>query len=1048
MPGEWEWARARRVLASQLTEDTIADVVIRTSLLVAWMAVALLVVTVVAETFHMIRHDGLPMPDVRGLGLTQSLARVIAVGLLVVVPMWTSPSRAIARDASLLDLRAPVETITRADRALIERTSSGHDRPGRAEAAPTGPFGSDGELGADLSGDAVDGSQYVVRSGDSIFAIAERIAGPDSAAIATYAERLVDLNLGRQMADGQRFVNAAYIDVGWVLDLPNAPGAGSSRGVESTPDTVSAGTGTDAVLAHVVDRGESLWSIADDELGDPDRWPEIFEANRGRTFDDGRTLDDPSLIHPGWELDLPVASADPSVPESDTPTDERDQPAEVSDDDDPATVSTTVDPPPDLPDQADDPEPSDPEPSDPEPSDNTTTEPGVTGPPMPGVAPRPSNRWIGAPYPVAAAPAAASTTSSPHDPGETAASEPGVELLTLGRAAMLSAGVLTLVAVRRRRQLRQSMPRARFPEPEPAVAATERTLRSADPGERFVRVDLAIRAATMALVSAGARVVAVAVADDGAVELHTSGSAELDAPWQTMGDTNRWQLPATVPIELLAEPARQVGAPCPTLVQLGRTVDDHDLFVDLEALEALEVGGPGLQAEAIVTALAATLAGSVLAEVSTLIGVGVDDAAFLGHRHHVAARHVRDAFDRAAEAAGSTAVSGRSTFELRARATGGETWEPAVVLIGASAGAVVPPGDRTALAVVSASPIHGPSSRLAPDGDAWVLRPLGVRCVPVGLGPDDLASLADLVGAADTDLVPNEPIEPLPPATRRAVSISDDDDMTLAPLPDEPSSAEAVVPEPDPLPSPPIVVRLLGPVVICSADGRTADFDKSKAKELIAWLATHRERATRSGARTALWELDVRDATFANVVSDARRSMARLVEPPDGEEWIGRTLTESLPLHSLVRTDADLVRDALAAARVQPPEQAIHTLRPAAELVVGVPFEGTGYLWPDAEGIASQLVLLATSVSSELAAHCLSMGDIDGVFDATGRGLQVLPGHELLIGLRMRAHARAGDHAGVRHEWEQYERVVNADPWSDGEPAPDLVQLRRELLAR
>jgi hypothetical protein len=116
-------------------------------------------------------------------------------------------------------------------------------------------------------------------------------------------------------------------------------------------------------------------------------------------------------------------------------------------------------------------------------------------------------------------------------------------------------------------------------------------------------------------------------------------------------------------------------------------------------------------------------------------------------------------------------------------------------------------------------------------------------------------------------------------------------------------------------------------------------------------------------------------------------------------------------------------------------------------LIRDAPFAGTGYLWPDAEGITSNLVLLATSATTELAGHLLSLGDIDGVFWATDRGLRVLPGHEELIGLRMRAHARAGDLAGVRHEWDSYERVLNADPWSDGEPAAKLVLLRRELLA-
>ncbi len=149
----------------------------------------------------------------------------------------------------------------------------------------------------------------------------------------------------------------------------------------------------------------------------------------------------------------------------------------------------------------------------------------------------------------------------------------------------------------------------------------------------------------------------------------------------------------------------------------------------------------------------------------------------------------------------------------------------------------------------------------------------------------------------------------------------------------------------------------------------------------------------------------MRDATFANVVSEARRAMARLIEPPPGEEWLGRTLTDVLPLHVGVVSDVDVVRARLGHARLQPPELAIDTLRPAVELIRDMPFAGTGYLWPDAEGITSNLVLLATSAATELAGHHLSMGDVDGVFWATGQGLKVLPGHEELIALRMRAHA-------------------------------------------
>jgi hypothetical protein len=191
----------------------------------------------------------------------------------------------------------------------------------------------------------------------------------------------------------------------------------------------------------------------------------------------------------------------------------------------------------------------------------------------------------------------------------------------------------------------------------------------------------------------------------------------------------------------------------------------------------------------------------------------------------------------------------------------------------------------------------------------------------------------------------------------------------------------------------------------------------------------------------------VRDATFANVVSEARRALGRLVVPDGDDEWLARTLTEQLPLHGAVVTDSDLVQERLDAARLQAPAHAIDTLRPAAEMIRDMPFAGTSYLWPDAEGITSNLILLATGVATELAGHALSLGDIDLVFWATGRGLTVLPGHEELIGLRMRAHARAGDLAGVRQEWESYERVIVADAWSDGEPAPKLLALRRELLS-
>ncbi len=51
--------------------------------------------------------------------------------------------------------------------------------------------------------------------------------------------------------------------------------------------------------------GDTLSAIADRELGDPDDYPELFAANRHTLQHDGRKLEDPDLIVPGWTLQIP-----------------------------------------------------------------------------------------------------------------------------------------------------------------------------------------------------------------------------------------------------------------------------------------------------------------------------------------------------------------------------------------------------------------------------------------------------------------------------------------------------------------------------------------------------------------------------------------------------------------------------------------------------------------------------------------------------------------------------------------------------------------------
>lgn len=920
----------------RLTETAIADLVIRVSLTVVWIVVLATVVIVVAEIVHMSRHGGLPMPEIRGLRLTQRGALAIAIGLLAIAASASPPTRS-ATEATTLVAQA------RLRQPSVERV---HQVPTHRRLVEVSDTGS---------------NEYVVRQGESIYGIAAKTVGPNSDAIRSYAELLLEANLGRKMIDGRTFNNVALVEPGWVLNLPTFDSTDPL--VPSAPPNTDENISTTGT--HIVEQGESLSSIARQELGDPTRWPEIMKFNEGRIFPDGRSLSDPNVILPGWSLALPASSS--PIPD-----------AEIH----PLGLATnSVSDAPEAPEQD-----------------------WV-------------NVWI---EPIPATDRAVPGSLPPRAAVETPSAW---RVVNLESAAMLASGVLALLAVRRRTRLRNAPAHSRIPEPLTRTSLLERRLVAVSCRNRSNRAEAAIGAVAAALVDHGVRVSAILSASDGALELLATGPATLPRPWKcsdSIAHEASWRL---APSAFLDD---KVGAaPCPALVQLGRTIDGLDVLVDLEAIAVLEVGGTPTESDAIIAAISATLAGSVNAEVATLVGVGVRDEVFFGHRGYSAAENPAAAIDFAVSMAGSIQLGTQSTFELRCGTDGGINWEPVVVLIGSNSGSVAPPSNMAGLAIVSASPVVGACSRLVPDGDSWELRPLGLRFHPVGLAPVEVTLIGELVRSADEPCLPQL-----------------DEDETIVPEDDHLHVPQMVADS-----KWPVLVRLLGPISVVRPDGLAADFERSKAKELIVWLATHRQRSTRSAARAALWEMDVRDATFSNVVSDARRALSGIAEPPTGTEWLGRTLTDALPLHPIIRTDADLLADAVVAARAQEPTVAIATLSSALDWVVGLPFEGTSYLWSDAEGIASNLVLLATSAASDLANRCLAVGDVDGVFRATGRGLAVLPGHEELIGLRMRAHACAGDHAGVRREWQIYERVVSADPWSSGEPSPKLADLRRELLS-
>ncbi|MEU6284939.1 hypothetical protein [Streptomyces sp. NPDC047028] len=90
---------------------------------------------------------------------------------------------------------------------------------------------------------------------------------------------------------------------------PARPAAETDQAHASVTNTRGSGESRTTYTVRETRPAESLWGIAERELGDGERWREIAALNDGHTMADGTTFRANSFLQPGWQLQMPDTSA-------------------------------------------------------------------------------------------------------------------------------------------------------------------------------------------------------------------------------------------------------------------------------------------------------------------------------------------------------------------------------------------------------------------------------------------------------------------------------------------------------------------------------------------------------------------------------------------------------------------------------------------------------------------------------------------------------------------------------------------------------------------
>ncbi|MEU4571928.1 BTAD domain-containing putative transcriptional regulator [Nonomuraea sp. NPDC023979] len=699
---------------------------------------------------------------------------------------------------------------------------------------------------------------------------------------------------------------------------------------------------------------ESLWEIAEKCLGDGRRYPEIFRLNQHKEQPDGAKLRMADLIRPGWVLDMPDDAKNTHV-----------VPASQ------ARAQTLKEHP---------------------------AKPGGDGGDREVVRDRVEREST-----QEQAPRNAQPPTEERDAETQPQQEQGLELVDfLAGSSLAAAGLLMVLARRRREQLWRRLFGRRLARPRGDAAEAEMALRlGADaPGARILDVGLRLLGAELAAQGRTPPTVYAAHLSARSLDLWIHPpDADPPEPWTADDGGQVWRLAAHEGRLLDDHPG---GAPYPGLVSIG-TDGSGRVLVDLEAAQGLiNVRGP--QTTAALAALAVELATNRWSDRMriTLVGFGEELTA-------IAPDRIR-------------AVGGLAEVLPELEATAAPRRE---VLTGRVSGR-----PRDAHYLLSAvAPTHEEARRLAllarDDTAGYVV----TGDVPHAtwtweITEDGRAKLPELGFEVTAQLLPRRHYRALVELFRTADRFDGEAIPEAEPL--------------DDLRPPAVEIRMLGPLEIVGPEpleeGRMA-----LAAELLVYLATHPGGVHPVVLGGVLWprgvQSMVRGATIARVMSWL------------GPEHLRADESGRLTLGPGVRTDWAVFRELVRRSHHDAAARAV-LLERALSLVRGPLLSGRAhgrYSWLAGDELEYDVAAEVADAAHRLCELRLADGRADAAIAAVRAALLLAADDEGLWRDLLRATHATGDLSRLRAVVEGLTRRSAFHPHGGG-MAPETEALIDELL--